>query len=279
MGVAGLPDGPRMPTGRDDFMFDLTGFLVLKGAVDGDLLADLNAALDGFPDLEREEWWGNAQRHAGSEGEYRLQNCVEVGEPFERLIDHPSWIEYVRRYCSDAESGWAGLFIDECFASMRREGGYSYIHSGGYKDAVRTQYAYRNGRFRCGQVNIILALTDIGPDDGATMVVPGSHKSQFPYPEMQSDRMEDAEGAVPVYLSKGDALLFVDGLMHGSDTRRKPGSRRVMIYRYGPKWAATRYGYEYSEPLLERLTPERRKILQPVPPRRPPNPAQVATVA
>jgi len=36
-------------------------------------------------------------------------------------------------------------------------------------------------------------------------------------------------------------------------------------------WGATRFGYEYSQPLLDRLTPERRRILQPVSPSRPPS--------
>ena len=48
------------------------------------------------------------------------------------------------------------------------------------------------------------------------------------------------------------------------------GERRVTIYRYGPLWGATRFGYEYSQALLDRLTPERRKILQPVAPLRGP---------
>ncbi len=43
----------------------------------------------------------------------------------------------------------------------------------------------------------------------------------------------------------------------------------MVIYRYGPLWASTRFGYEYSQELLDRLTPERRKILQPVAPLRP----------
>jgi ectoine hydroxylase-related dioxygenase (phytanoyl-CoA dioxygenase family) len=107
------------------------------------------------------------------------------------------------------------------------------------------------------------------------MVIPGSHKSNFPHPlagdYMRGDRMDDLVGAVPVYLKKGDALLFVDGLMHGGSSRTNPeGERRVVIYRYGVSWGATRFGYEYSQALLDRLTPERRKILQPVPPNRPP---------
>jgi hypothetical protein len=83
--------------------------------------------------------------------------------------------------------------------------------------------------------------------------------------------MDHLEAAVPLYMKAGDALLFVDGLMHGGSSRTSPeGERRVTIYRYGPKWGVTRYGYEYSAALLERVTPERRKLLQPVEPNRPP---------
>src|SRR5258707_7390322 len=100
------------------------------------------------------------------------------------------------------------------------------------------------------------------------MVIPGSHKSNFPHPlqgdYMRGDRMDMLEGAVELYLEKGDAMLFVDGLMHGGGSRTNPGERRVTIYRYGASWGATRFGYTYSQALLDRLTPERRKILQPI---------------
>jgi len=83
--------------------------------------------------------------------------------------------------------------------------------------------------------------------------------------------MDTLEGSIPVYLKKGDALLFVDGLTHGGSSRtNETGERRVTIYRYGPVWGATRFGFEYSEDLLTRLTPGRRKLLQPVEPVRPP---------
>ena len=75
------------------------------------------------------------------------------------------------------------------------------------------------------------------------------------------------EGIIEVHLNKGDALLFVDAIMHGASARTNPGERRVVIYRYGPSWGSTRHGFRYSQELLNRLTLERRKILEPVPPR------------
>jgi ectoine hydroxylase-related dioxygenase (phytanoyl-CoA dioxygenase family) len=98
--------------------------------------------------------------------------------------------------------------------------------------------------------------------------VPGSHKSNFVPDEVRKiyanreNYKTLPEGAIEVHLKAGDALLFVDALMHGATERTNPGERRVVIYRYGPIWGKTRHGFEYSEELLARLTPARRKILR-----------------
>lgn len=260
-----------------DFSFDLNGYLLLRNAIEPELLAELNTAFDRFPDLASGEWWGNVQRldnagHAGVE----LQNIVEAGAPFEALIDHPAWIARVARYCGEQGTYVEGLFIDECFASVRRTGGFFPLHSGGQDGVVRNQFRYVNGQFRCAQVNILLALTDIGPGDGATRVLPGSHKSNIAHPifarsfdERREEDDEAVEGAIEVHLQAGDALLFVDAIAHGAARRTNPGDRRVVIYRYGPSWGTTRHGFRYSDELLARLTPARRRILQPIPPRIP----------
>ena len=121
----------------------------------------------------------------------------------------------------------------------------------------------------CGQVNILIALTDIGPGDGGTMLIPGSHKSNFKHPHHDRHRMsphatvEGLEGAIEVHMKAGDALLFVDGISHGSAKRANKGIRRIVVYRYGPSWGNFRHGYQPSPELLERLTPQRRKIVHP----------------
>lgn len=261
----------------DDFLFDLRGYLILKQAVGPELLADLNRAYDAFPNLDFGQWWGNVQRldNNGAAG-VELQNIVEGGKPFETLVDHPAWTERLRKYCGEQGTYVEGLFLDECFASIRRSGGFFPMHSGNHEGIVRTQYRYVNNRFACGQVNVLLALTDIGPGDGGTRILPGSHKSNFMHPAFEVDfntRMkagdERIEGALDVELRAGDALMFVDSLCHGASKRVNPGERRVAIYRYGPGWARTRHGFTYSNELLERVTPAQRKILQPMAPRVP----------
>jgi len=253
----------RQPSAADDFFFDLNGYLILENAVEPDLLGALNAEFDEFPrDIDLGHWHRGAQRRDyNADTGLELHHCLEIGAAFEQMIDHPSWINLVRHYCGEEKSYVEGLFIDEAIASVRESGGLHSMHSGGFQGALRGAYGFKNGVFRCGQVNIILALTDIGPGDGATLVVPASHKSNLPYP---TDG--DGRGAIPLHMKKGDALLFADGLMHGGSERTNPGERRIVILRYGPLWGATRYGYQYSPALLDRLTPARRKILEPVPP-------------
>ena len=100
---------PRTPGSLDDFLFDLRGYLVLESALEKELLSDLNSAFDNFPQLQRGEWWGNVQRRDYTdETGFELHNCVEAGEPFERLIDHPSWIQHLRQaFDPGQESGMA----------------------------------------------------------------------------------------------------------------------------------------------------------------------------
>ncbi len=263
---------PDAPTPLDDFLFDLNGFLVLERAVDEPLLQALDAEFDAFPrDLPRGGWYrGGQRRDYTSDTGFELHQAVAAGEPFEALVDHPSWIGRVRRYAGEEGSYVEGVAIDETIASIRSSGGHHPVHSGGHRSAMRTQYRVEHGVFRCGLVNVILALTDIGDGDGATMVVPGSHKSNFPHPEAGSyeagDRMDALPAAVPVHLRRGDALLFVDALMHGGSTRTSAGERRVVIYRYGPIWGASRFGYVYDQDWIDGLPEARRAILQPVPP-------------
>ena len=115
----------------------------------------------------------------------------------------------------------------------------------------------------------MLALTDIGSGAGGTMVIPGSHKSNLIHPAFADGRSkggsaERIEAAIEIEMQAGDALLFVDCIAHGSAKRRIPGDRRVVIYRYGPHWGHSRYGYQPSADLLARLTPDRRRIIQPL---------------
>jgi len=261
-------------TERERYFFDLNGFLLLKGALSKEEAADINAAIDALLPIQPGEWKGYVHGHTyGDDDGVNMQQIYEGGEPFEKLIDHPSWIEKVKYFVGGADTfdyNHGPLFIDECFANVRGPGEAIGLHSGGHDGTKRTQFRYYNGRFHCGQINILMALTDIGPGDGNTMVVPASHKAHFPHPDegkhgMHRDvaSVDHVEGAVNVYMEAGDVILFVDALCHGSAERVNAGERRIIVFRYGPSWGNFRFGYQVSDELAERLTPERLQIVRP----------------
>ena len=262
-------------TDLQTYLFDLRGYVKLEGALSTGEVAALNAALVAIPRLEPGQWYGHVHGHSyyGGDG-LNYQQIYEAGEAFERLIDHRSWIDHVKLYVGGEGSfdyHHGPLFIDECFANFRLPGEGIGLHSGGYPPIHRNQYRYHGGRFMCGQVNVLMALTDIEPGDGGTVVIPGSHKSNFIHPDAaahntrtQGQHVEGLEGALELYMEAGDALVFVDGLSHGSARRINSGERRVIVFRYGPSWGNFRHGYRPSAELLARLTPERRKIVMPL---------------
>ncbi|MFP6574180.1 MAG: phytanoyl-CoA dioxygenase family protein [Pirellulaceae bacterium] len=260
---------------RDVYFFDLQGFLILRQALSKLELRELHTCLDAIPPLQAGERHGDVHAHDyqdGGQSGLNLQQIYEAGEPFEKLIDHPAWFEHMKLFVGGEgtfDHHHGPLFIDENFVSLRKPGEAIGMHSGGFPSTHRSQYRFHGDRFLCGQVNALIAFTNIGPGDGGTTLIPGSHKSNFEHPDLKRVGMrregfgELIEGALELEMEAGDALVFVDSLCHGSARRLNPGIRKIAVYRYGPSWGNFRHGFRPSQELLQRLTPQRRSIVSP----------------
>ena len=170
------------PAAMDDFLFDLKGFLVIRNALSAAEVAEMNATIDSHLDLEPDQWrgWVHNRSGATSSSMRYLHNLFEAGPVWEQLIDHPAWVHHMHRYCGSPAGApvGSGLYLDENFVIVMKgsdsagaPGGATPLHSGGHKRRVRTQFRYHDGEFRCGQISLLVALTDIGQGDGATIVV------------------------------------------------------------------------------------------------------------
>jgi hypothetical protein len=270
----------RACTDMEEYLFDLNGYLILKNALTPEQVKACNATYDELEEaaksIEGRGWHGNVSvNNSGRQEGLIFQQLYEAGGVWEELLDHPSWYDKAIHFIgTDDPENFDGhhgpAFIDECFGTIRGPGGAQRLHSGGHVGTIRTQFRYHAGHFHCGQINILMAFRDVGPGDGATMVVPGSHKSNIRHPETvaiekrgEEASMDGIEGAIECHLEAGDALLFVDAIAHGSARRTNPGERRIAVYRYGPSWGYFRLPYRPSPELLERLTPRRRKLVAP----------------
>lgn len=281
--AAYYPDDSQLSEYEKDYLFDLLGFRIIRAALSPSQVERINQWVDSQPARKPGEWFDNVEVHSyqGHDGT-NYQNVIEGGEIFEELIDSPTWIGDVRRYIMN---GFNALSINECFLNVRQQSGFIGIHSGGHVAAYPAMFRHHTGAWNVGQVNILMALSDIGPGDGATVVVPSSHKSHMVHPVLMDSKHRayrddfvagKALMAQEVYLNKGDAIMFTDAICHGSAERVNSGERRTMVYRYSPHGVMPRYHYIPSVELLARLTLERRQIVQPVPPRLAPGRALMA---
>ncbi|MEM7029725.1 MAG: phytanoyl-CoA dioxygenase family protein [Chloroflexota bacterium] len=270
-----------------DYLFDLQGYLVLKQAIKKDDLKEMNQWVDdhwGYVEGSSHPqdptpnggWIGNVELHSYNQHDgVNFQNIVEGAPVFERLIDYPSWFPLAQRYINPIN----GISIHENFLNVRGPGGHLYIHCGGHVPMSYLTFRQHNtGEWMVGQINVLMALEDVGPGDGATALVPGSHKSTEIHPRLEIDgkgqvtaHNDEAAGVSmatqEMHLEAGDVLFFTDAITHGSAERTNPGYRRVAIYRYSPRYLRTRFNYQLSEGLLSRLTPQRKQVMQPIDPR------------
>ena len=263
-----------------DYLFDLNGYIVIKGGIARKDLDEMNRWVDDhwrYVEGRRRqgdapgEWIGHVETHTYSDADgCNFQNIVEGGAVFRRLIDYPAWIGRCRRWINPVN----GISIHENLLNVRGPGGYIGIHCGGALPICYLTFRQENtGEWMVGQINVIGALREIGPGDGATTLIPGSHKSAMRHPELleQTYRSDAAAGnqfgMKELYLEAGDVLMLTDAITHGSAARTNDGYRRITLYRYSPRYLRSRFHYVPSPELLESLSDEQRAIIQPIPPR------------
>lgn len=114
-------------------------------------------------------------------------------------------------------------------------------------------------------VKVFYVLEDIPEDGGATLVLPGSHRTP-PGVEMPNVEVpEDLPGAIKMNLPAGSAYLITGRTYHSAGNNRSGVYRRLLIYTYGHKWMRMWDEYRPSEALaaiaMTSGSPMRRQLL------------------
>lgn len=117
-----------------------------------------------------------------------------------------------------------------------------------------------DGLFHCNFVKTLTNLTDVGPEDGGTAVIAGSHKLDVPTSDMVKLAEEDRSLVHQVVAPAGSTLLFSETLVHATGPIRSDKERMIIITGYGP----TKFPYwDYGElsPKFNDRIPEQLKVL------------------
>lgn len=120
---------------------------------------------------------------------------------------------------------------------------------------------YQQGHhFHCLFVKTLAYLTDVGPDDGGTAVIPGSHRLTWPVRDIVDAAMADDRLIHQVEARAGSVLLFAESLVHSTTAIRSDRERVVLISGYTPPMMREWPGNEPSPQFTSSL-PENQRML------------------
>jgi len=108
----------------------------------------------------------------------------------------------------------------------------------------------KNGLYHCNFVKTLTNLTDLGPDDGGTVVIAGSHKLDMPDPDLFACAYGNRSLIHQVIAPAGSTLLFSETLIHATGQIRSDRERAVIICGYGtrlfPYWDGGKMSPEFE---------------------------------
>jgi len=110
-----------------------------------------------------------------------------------------------------------------------------------------------NGLFHCTFVKTLTNLTELGPDDGGTVVIAGSHKIDAPEEGVITLAYEDRSLIHQVVAPAGSTLLFAESLIHGTGQIRSDRERTIIIGAYAPTMFQAWNAYQPSQAFIDAL--------------------------
>ena len=236
--------------------FDANGYLVIPDALDAAELAAARAAAD-----EAEARWRADPALPGT----RIPEFLEIAAIMEYhpvlfdLVERPRVFPQIR-----VLQGTGIGLIDHAYY-ITPPGGL--IDGTAWHTDVRTRVPGVHHAGSTMMVRAMYALTDIGEDGGATLILPGTHRQPDETPIPAVATPEEMPGAVPIGCQAGAAYFFNGNVLHAPSNNRSAVTRRVLLYNYGHKWMRMWHEHEPSPRLAAAArTPMRRQLLGLTPP-------------
>lgn len=227
---------------HERYLFDLQGFLAIPNALDAAQLAELNRLWDERIAAETD---GDMTTH-------RWGNILEWGKPFLDLIDNPRISPYLAALLGDR------FRLDHDYADLIRSGKGpigTRLHGGGAPFDPSQYYKFQGDRMYNGLTVVAYNLRDVNEGDGGFGCVPGSHKSNLPFPEEWKELEHFQPFMRAVTGPAGTAVIFTEALTHGTLPWQGKGERRTLFYKFSPhpiSWSARYYHAEQYEGLTDR---------------------------
>lgn len=186
------------------------GYVILEGLLAPGEIAELTAALAPFEagrPMGRNDFEG--------ENSQRVYSLVAKGPAFRRLAEHP-------RIVAVLDQVLLPNYLLSTFQSIR-------LHPGETAQAFHSDdafYLIPRPRPSTLGVSVIWAIEDFTADNGATEIIPGSHRWGMEHPDDRSHTV------VPAIMPAGSAIVFDAATWHRGGANRSSGTRLAISPQY-----------------------------------------------
>src|ERR1700679_3471273 len=239
---------PALLSDADRATLDEQGFLALPGLLDPAAVAAIVRRFDELVEAEGEQAGLEAHREAGTD---RLANLVDKDPLFDLIWNNPRQLSAIAHVL-----GWQPEKVFSLNGRSALPGqGHQNLH-------VDWASAVAPGDYQI--TNSIWMLDDFTPENGATRVVPGSHRWVRLPKDVMADPGAPHPGEVLVVGQAGTCVVFNSHLWHGGTLNQTGRPRRAIhaafVRRTGPQ--QTVFANYLHDRTYQRLTPAQRYLLE-----------------
>ncbi len=237
---------------------EIYGYVILeKLLTEAEVAALLEVIYQIEADFQRTGQLPGANCHLSSSTQefFRIDNLPHLAPCFYEYLTHPKILGMAEEIVGGT------VRLEQSDAHIRRPGGEQKY---GFHRGINPAYSHTgNGLYHFSFFKALTNLTDLGPDDGGTTVIPGTHK--IPQ-EVDRQAIIDAALADPALVHQveapaGSTLLFYESLMHSSGIIRSQRDRVLILGGYTPTMFQAWNGYDPDPEFVAGLPEERATLL------------------
>jgi ectoine hydroxylase-related dioxygenase (phytanoyl-CoA dioxygenase family) len=199
-------------TEQERRQLDEQGYVLLATGMDGDLLHELRVRIGEVFEEEGERAGGEFKQEAHA---HRLANLVDKGEVFRRAIVLPELLSYVRHV----------LGPEIKLSSLNARSADPHTDVGQPLHVDMGAISDDKGYWVC---NTVWMLDDFTPENGATRMIPGSHKWGTRPQDLLDDPMAPHPDEVLLTGKAGSIAVMNAHMWHGGTANRTAVPRLAM---------------------------------------------------
>lgn len=244
------------------FQFDARGFVLLEDVLSED---EVSACLDALLRMKADSDTESKGIYRSTKGDHHtlLGNLVTYDPALLAYATHPKLVPLVEEVVG------GNVRLEETEAIINRRAPQDTDEllekrrthpTGFHRGTTPTWGCYQEeDRFHCLFVKTLVYLTDVGPDDGGTCVIPGSHRMTWPKEEMIEAALADSSLIHQVEAKSGSVLLFPESLIHSTTRIKSDRERVILVSGYTPpmlrEWPGNEVDHAFVETIPEEVRP------------------------